>query len=91
MIAFSANARVRKYQKNFVVETIVAKFETAYRIGEIEKAIRLRLHNGGDPRVTMVQVMYAFPDLSVAEYLSIQRAVLNNRAFKGPTKKLRLA
>lgn len=39
----------------------------------------------------MVQVMWAFPDLSIAEYLSIQRAVLNNRAFKGPTKKMRLA
>lgn len=81
----------RKCRRNFVVETVVAKFETPYRICEIEKAIRLRLHNGGDPRSTMVQVMWAFPDLSIAEYLSIQRAVLNNRAFKGPTKKMRLA
>ena len=77
--------------KSSVVEIVVAKFETPYRTCEIEKAIRIRLHNGGDTRSTMVHVMCAFPDLSIAEYLSIQRAVLNNRAFKGPTKKFRLA
>lgn len=69
----------------------VAKFETPFRVREIEKAIRLRLECGGDSRTTMVQVMCTFPDLSIAEYLSIQRAVLDKRAFKVPIKKSRLA
>ena len=69
----------------------MAKFERPYRICEIEKAIRSRLERGGDARATMVQVMCAFPNLGIAEYLSIQRAVLNNRAFRLPMKKARLA
>lgn len=74
-----------------MVEANMATLKRPYRICEIEKAIRLRLKADRDSRSTMVQVMCAFPDLSIAEYLSIQRAVLDNRTFRLPAKKARLA
>lgn len=69
----------------------MASSKTSYRIGEIEKAIRRRWLQGRDARAVMVEVMCAFPDLTVGEYLAIQRAVLNNRSFRGPVKKARQA
>ncbi len=65
--------------------------EKSYRISEIERAIQSRLRSGVDSRITMVQVMCAFPDLSIAEYLSIQRAILDNRGYRGPVRKALLA
>lgn len=89
MIAF--NAKAHGTTITVLVEANVAKIERPYRLGKIEKAIRLRIDTGLDFRTTMVQVMCAFPDLSIAEYLTIQRAVLDNRTVRVPVRKARLA
>jgi hypothetical protein len=88
VIAFGAKAHATNAN---VMVNGVATLERPYRICEIEKAIRFRFEAGKDLRSTMVQVMCAFPDLSIAEYLSIQRAVLDKRTFRLPVRKARLA
>ena len=68
----------------------MTKREIPYQVRQIEEAIQKLYRTGHDERTTIVRVMCAFPDLSISDYLTIQRAVIAGRPFQLPRRKLRL-
>ena len=81
------NARYKK-RPEWVQKML--KREVPYQARKIEEAIQKLYKTGHDERTTIVCVMCAFPNLSIADYLTIQRAVIAGRPFQLPRRKMRL-